>query len=190
MSLRSGDLDSVGELYTEDDFRQLVVTVETTPAFLGGLDQLEDHGDRRLVLSATVDRRRHRAHSQLDPRQIPALASRPLDAGRQSARIEDRLSAARWEDAMRPPWPHAHTTRRRSVFASCNTRCSRRLRATRSTSRPRSSHAARLEQALSPAQDLFRPVPDGGGRAAPRETAPEDRALPADRAQLDGGDRI
>ena len=42
-------------------------------------------------------------------------------------------------------------------------------------------HAARLEQALSPAQDLFRPVPDGGGRAAPRETAPEDRALPADR---------
>ena len=41
---------------------------------------------------------------ELDPRQIPALASsrcRALDAGRQSARIEDRLSASRWEDAMR-----------------------------------------------------------------------------------------
>jgi hypothetical protein len=41
--LRS-DLDSVGELYSEDDFRQLVVTVEATPAFLGGLGELEDHG--------------------------------------------------------------------------------------------------------------------------------------------------
>ena len=49
MSLRSDDLDSVGELYTEDDFRQLVVTVETTPAFLGGLGELEDHGERSLV---------------------------------------------------------------------------------------------------------------------------------------------
>jgi hypothetical protein len=41
LNLRSDDLDSVGELYT-DDFRQLVVTVETTPAFLGGLGELED----------------------------------------------------------------------------------------------------------------------------------------------------
>ena len=49
MSLRSDDLDSVGELYTEDDFRQLVVTVEATPAFLGGLGELEDHGERGLV---------------------------------------------------------------------------------------------------------------------------------------------
>jgi hypothetical protein len=35
------DLDSVGELYAEDDFRQLVVTIETTPAFLGSLGELE-----------------------------------------------------------------------------------------------------------------------------------------------------
>jgi hypothetical protein len=28
MSLRSDSLDSVGELYTEDDFRQLVVAIE------------------------------------------------------------------------------------------------------------------------------------------------------------------
>ena len=47
--MRSDDLDSVGELYTEDDFRQLVVTVETTPAFLGGFGELEDHGERGLV---------------------------------------------------------------------------------------------------------------------------------------------
>jgi hypothetical protein len=35
LSLRSEDLDSVGELYTEDDFRQLVVAIEATPVFLG-----------------------------------------------------------------------------------------------------------------------------------------------------------
>ena len=54
MSLRSDDLDSVGELYSEDDFRQLVVTVETTPAFLGGLGELEDHGERGLVRETTL----------------------------------------------------------------------------------------------------------------------------------------
>jgi hypothetical protein len=35
--MRCDDLDSVGELYTEDDLRQLVVTIEATPAPLGGL---------------------------------------------------------------------------------------------------------------------------------------------------------
>jgi hypothetical protein len=34
--LRSDDLHSVDKPYTEDDFRQLLVTVETTPAFFGG----------------------------------------------------------------------------------------------------------------------------------------------------------
>jgi len=33
--LRSDNLDSVGELYTEDDFRQLVVAIEATPTFFG-----------------------------------------------------------------------------------------------------------------------------------------------------------
>ena len=37
LSLRSDDLDSVVELYTEDNFRQLVVTAEAIPAFVGGL---------------------------------------------------------------------------------------------------------------------------------------------------------
>jgi uncharacterized protein with GYD domain len=44
LSLRSEHLDSVGELYTEDDFRQLVVAIEATPVFLGRLGELEDHG--------------------------------------------------------------------------------------------------------------------------------------------------
>jgi hypothetical protein len=44
--LRSDNLDSIGELYTVDDFRQLIVPIEATPAFLGGLGELEDHGDR------------------------------------------------------------------------------------------------------------------------------------------------
>jgi hypothetical protein len=30
LSLRSNDLDSVGEFYAEDDFRQLVVTIEAS----------------------------------------------------------------------------------------------------------------------------------------------------------------
>jgi hypothetical protein len=46
LTLRSDDLDSVGELYPEDDFRQLVVPVEATPMFLGGLGELEYHGER------------------------------------------------------------------------------------------------------------------------------------------------
>ena len=54
MSLRSDDLDSVGELYTENDFRQLVVTIETTPAFLGGLNKFEDHGERGLVRKTSL----------------------------------------------------------------------------------------------------------------------------------------
>jgi hypothetical protein len=40
LSLRSDNLDSVGELYTEDNFGQLVVTIEATPASLGGLGEL------------------------------------------------------------------------------------------------------------------------------------------------------
>jgi hypothetical protein len=49
LNLRSDDFDSVGELYTEDDFGQLVVAIEATPASLGGFAELEDHGERGLV---------------------------------------------------------------------------------------------------------------------------------------------
>jgi hypothetical protein len=37
-------------IYTQNDFRQLVVAIEATPARLGGLGKIEDHGERRLVL--------------------------------------------------------------------------------------------------------------------------------------------
>jgi hypothetical protein len=39
LSLRTDDLDSVGEPYTEDELRQLVVAVEAPPAPLGGLGE-------------------------------------------------------------------------------------------------------------------------------------------------------
>ena len=63
MSLRSDDLDSVGEFYTENDFRQLVVTIKTPPAFLGGLGELEDHVGRALpaVAPMELDKGRGRA---------------------------------------------------------------------------------------------------------------------------------
>jgi hypothetical protein len=44
-----GDLDPVDELYTLDDFWQLVVAVETAPTLLRALDQLEHHGERQAT---------------------------------------------------------------------------------------------------------------------------------------------
>src|SRR6202163_1963430 len=40
------DLDPVFECHTENKFWQLVMTVETAPAFLRALDQFEDHRER------------------------------------------------------------------------------------------------------------------------------------------------
>ena len=45
LSLRSDNLDSIDELYTEDDFRQRVVAIEATPTSFGSLGELEDHGE-------------------------------------------------------------------------------------------------------------------------------------------------
>ena len=56
MSLRSDDLDSIVELYTEDDFRQLVVTSETMPTFLGGLCELEVMASAVLFERQALDR--------------------------------------------------------------------------------------------------------------------------------------
>ena len=69
MSLRSDDLDSVVELYTENDLRQLVVTAQTMPAFLGGLCELEDHGESGLV----------RKTSSRSDRSMPNGRERALD---------------------------------------------------------------------------------------------------------------
>jgi hypothetical protein len=52
LSLRSDNLDSVSELYTEDDLRQLVVAMEATPTFFGSLGELEE-------LASAVLFRRH-----------------------------------------------------------------------------------------------------------------------------------
>jgi hypothetical protein len=51
LDLASNDLNSVIELYVEYQVWQLVLAVETSPTFLGGLslDELEDHGERGLV---------------------------------------------------------------------------------------------------------------------------------------------
>ena len=53
MSLRSDNLDSVSE-YAENDFRQLVMAVETAPASLGGFGELEDHRQRGLVRETSL----------------------------------------------------------------------------------------------------------------------------------------
>jgi hypothetical protein len=50
--LLGGDLDAVGELHTLDHLWQLIVAVEAAPAFLCGLDEFEDHGERGLVREA------------------------------------------------------------------------------------------------------------------------------------------
>ena len=50
----SDDLDPVVECHTENEFWQLVVAIETTPAFLRGLEQLEDHRERRPVGQASL----------------------------------------------------------------------------------------------------------------------------------------
>jgi hypothetical protein len=49
LSLRFDDPDSVVELYTEDDFRQLVLAAQAIPTFFGGLRELVDHRESGLV---------------------------------------------------------------------------------------------------------------------------------------------
>jgi hypothetical protein len=39
------DLDSIGERYTENNFRQMVLTIEATPSLIGGLGEPEDRRD-------------------------------------------------------------------------------------------------------------------------------------------------
>jgi hypothetical protein len=52
--LRSDDLNSVGELYSKDGFRQLIMAIETRPAFFGGLSELEDHRECGLVRETSL----------------------------------------------------------------------------------------------------------------------------------------
>jgi hypothetical protein len=43
-----------GSAYSKDDFRQLVIAIETPPAFFGGLSELEDHRQRGLVRETSL----------------------------------------------------------------------------------------------------------------------------------------
>ena len=52
--------DTVDELYSLDEFGQLVMPVEAAPALLGRLGEREDHGERGLVGEATL-----RAHGSM-----------------------------------------------------------------------------------------------------------------------------
>ena len=54
--------DPVDELYTGDQLGQLVVFVEAAPAFLGGLGELEDHGERGFVGQASLRSHGSMAH--------------------------------------------------------------------------------------------------------------------------------
>jgi hypothetical protein len=56
LSLRSDDLDSVDELYTEEDFRQPGVTIEATPNFVDGLVSLIVYGERVLFERHPLER--------------------------------------------------------------------------------------------------------------------------------------
>jgi hypothetical protein len=49
LSILVDDLDVIGENHTFDELWQLLMTIKSVPTFLGGLYELEHHGQRRLV---------------------------------------------------------------------------------------------------------------------------------------------
>jgi hypothetical protein len=57
------DLDPVVECHTKNEFWQLVVAIETTPAFLRALKQFEDHRERGPVRQTALRSDRAVAHS-------------------------------------------------------------------------------------------------------------------------------
>src|SRR5437588_9248465 len=56
------DLDPVVECHTENEFWQLVVAIETPPAFLRAFEQFEDHRERGPVGQAALRTDRAVAH--------------------------------------------------------------------------------------------------------------------------------
>ena len=56
------DLDAIVECHTENEFWQLVVAIETPPAFLRGIQQFEDHRQRGPVGQAALRSDRAVAH--------------------------------------------------------------------------------------------------------------------------------
>ena len=58
----AGDFDPVVESDTLNELGQLVVAIEPAPAFLCGIDELEDHRERRPVREAALGADRAVAH--------------------------------------------------------------------------------------------------------------------------------
>jgi hypothetical protein len=56
LSLRSDDLDCVGELYTEDEFWQLVVAIEAPPGFSAASASLKIMASAVLVERHSLER--------------------------------------------------------------------------------------------------------------------------------------
>jgi hypothetical protein len=117
LSLRSDDLNSVGELYSKDDFRQLVIAIETTPAFFGGLSELEDHRQRGLVRETSlgshgpVAHRRERGFGLLTRADLPPLRARtgpiwPVKLGQMPSPVLSKgsLKAPRVVSLSRAVW--------------------------------------------------------------------------------------
>jgi TctA family transporter len=107
LSLRSDDLNSVGELYTDDEFRQQVVTIETAPVFLGRLSELEDHGERNLLLTSFVlgpwlEENLHRS-MLLERGDVWAIINRPIVALLLAAGVALVLAAGlcKWQQPAR-----------------------------------------------------------------------------------------
>jgi hypothetical protein len=96
LSLRSDDLDSVGELYTENDFRQLVVAIKAVPAFFGGLGKFEDHGEGSLVRETSLGAHRavadrsERAFDDVGRSQMLPVLGREIVEGEQRLAILDQ----------------------------------------------------------------------------------------------------
>ena len=49
-----GDFDPVGEPDALNELGQLVVAIEPPPVFLRRIDELENHGERRLIRQAAL----------------------------------------------------------------------------------------------------------------------------------------
>src|ERR1700731_301992 len=146
---RFDDLNSVGELYSKDDFRQLVIAIETPPAFFGGLSELEDHRQRGLVRETSlgshgpVAHRRARAFDDIGCTQMLPVFGRKVIEGKQCVSILDQtlgcpvvLDAPGFDEGIKCEQICKHLPP-----MSCPPACgsSRSARPTGSTSWPRSS---------------------------------------------------
>ena len=87
------DLEPVDEPGTEHDLRQLVVSIESAPAFLCSFDELEHHGQRcrvretALGAGGAVADRRERALDRVRRAQMLPMLGREVVEGEQRSAI-------------------------------------------------------------------------------------------------------